>query len=543
MTTLLPVDRDEPDSASTPSMSPSTLDLLVLTFNCAKNLINPGVFATHLASAFGHNAPGLPDLVVFSLQEIAPLSQAFIGDYFLHPYVARFDEAINRAAALWRDGGADERQRPQDDVLRTHTEEGVNTDGPYVLVRAHNVGYTAILLFAKDPARVRDLQEAEVGFGAAEMGNKGAVGLRVLYDAAGKEGDETQSTELTFVATHLAAMEWNLPRRNANWAAIMRGLTFDNPEAVVERMRSREGTSSDVGGSSGEDEEENGERQHLLHEEYSRRHRQLWDEHYQLHLELQRQLHDISVFKPSSHLFVAGDLNYRISTVSPPPDAAFPSLDPASEHYYPTFFPLDQLTREREAGRTMHGLTEHEVRFPPTYKYDIEGGHHDGDDGPGPDAVPWTFAPHRYPSWTDRVLYLDLPPWVKADRAAPQMRVRGYDALPVVRTSDHRPVFLRVDVPLIPPSQLAPPQTQSPLKGELDEDGVATPTAALLAVDPRMRLPVEIDPEAWERRKAARQKERLVGWSMFLWSTREGALVLTALLVASVGGYWLYKSF
>lgn len=64
MTTLLPVDRDEPDSASTPSMSPSTLDLLVLTFNCAKNLINPGVFATHLASAFGQNATGLPDLVV-----------------------------------------------------------------------------------------------------------------------------------------------------------------------------------------------------------------------------------------------------------------------------------------------------------------------------------------------------------------------------------------------------------------------------------------------------------------------------------------------
>ena len=37
---------------------------MVLTFNCAKNLINPGVFATHLASAFGHNATGLPDLVV-----------------------------------------------------------------------------------------------------------------------------------------------------------------------------------------------------------------------------------------------------------------------------------------------------------------------------------------------------------------------------------------------------------------------------------------------------------------------------------------------
>ncbi|KAJ6443919.1 inositol 5-phosphatase [Purpureocillium lavendulum] len=524
MSTLLPVDRDEPDSASTLSMPPSTLDLLVLTFNCAKNLINPGVFATHLASAFGQNATGLPDLVVF---------QAFIGDYFLNPYVARFDEAIN-LAALRHDGEADERQRLQDVVSVTPTEESASTGKRYTLVRAHNVGYTAILLFAKDPNRVRDLQEAEVGFGAAEMGNKGAVGLRALYDAG--KGDGAHSTELTFVATHLAAMEWNLPRRNANWAAIMRGLTFDNPEAVVQRMRSREGTSP--AGSSSEEDEDG---------EESERHRLLHDDHHRRHLELQRQLHDISVFKPSSHLFVAGDLNYRISTVSPTPNSAFPSLDPASEQYYPTFFPLDQLTRERTAGRTMHGLTEHEVRFPPTYKYDVQGGSSQDDDGmPGAEAVPWKFAPHRYPSWTDRVLYLDLPPWVRASSEAPQMRVREYDALPVVRTSDHRAVFLRVDVPLIPPAQLAPPETRSPLKkgdSGVDEDGdVAGTTAAIMATDPRVRLPVEIDPEAWERRKAARQKERLVGWSMFLWSTREGALVLATLLVAGVGGYWLYKS-
>lgn len=46
------------------SMTPSTLDLLVLTFNCAKSLVNPAVFASHLQSAFGQNATGLPDLVV-----------------------------------------------------------------------------------------------------------------------------------------------------------------------------------------------------------------------------------------------------------------------------------------------------------------------------------------------------------------------------------------------------------------------------------------------------------------------------------------------
>jgi hypothetical protein len=46
------------------TMAPSTLDLFVLTFNCAKNLINVAVFANHLQTAFKQNATGLPELVV-----------------------------------------------------------------------------------------------------------------------------------------------------------------------------------------------------------------------------------------------------------------------------------------------------------------------------------------------------------------------------------------------------------------------------------------------------------------------------------------------
>jgi len=45
-------------------MAPSTLDLLILTFNCAKNLITPGVFAGHLQESLAQGAGGLPDLVV-----------------------------------------------------------------------------------------------------------------------------------------------------------------------------------------------------------------------------------------------------------------------------------------------------------------------------------------------------------------------------------------------------------------------------------------------------------------------------------------------
>ncbi len=52
------------DQPASSNMGPSTLDLLILTFNCAKNLINVPVFAAHLQHALTQNATGLPDLVV-----------------------------------------------------------------------------------------------------------------------------------------------------------------------------------------------------------------------------------------------------------------------------------------------------------------------------------------------------------------------------------------------------------------------------------------------------------------------------------------------
>ncbi|KAF5017850.1 hypothetical protein F66182_10183 [Fusarium sp. NRRL 66182] len=425
----------------------------------------------------------------------SPLSYSFIGGYFLNTYISRYEQAVNIAAQQVLDDISSQ------DANVVTVAPTARPSKPYTLVRGNNVGYTAILLFARDPSRLKDVQDAEVGFGAAEMGNKGAVGLRMLY-----EGD-SGSTELTFVATHLAAMEWNLPRRNANWAAIMRGMAFENPEVVVKSYK----TSVTPSPASTPPAEEP-ERVRLLDEE-----------HDEQHSRFQQQLHNISVFKPTSHLFVAGDLNYRISTTSPPPSAAFPSLDPESENYYPDFFRLDQLTRERNAGRTLHGLSEHEVRFPPTYKYDVLP--------PRPGAqepeldVPWRFAVHRYPGWTDRILFLDVPSWLKGTGKDYKLKVRAYDCLPVLRMSDHRPVFLRVDVPLIAPSEMAPPSG-------LDPD---------TSKDPRARLPVEMDPEAWERRAAARRKEVMAGWSMFLWSTKQGAYILATVLVIGAGAYWMYR--
>ncbi|UKZ81107.1 hypothetical protein TrVFT333_008875 [Trichoderma virens FT-333] len=479
---------DQPSDAA--KMTPSTLDLLVLTFNCAAKLINVPVFAGHLQTALARNAAELPEVVVLSLQEIAPLSYAFVGDYFLKPYVERYEEALNLAASLHSQNGenngisAAAAASTPASQSQSQPQNGVNH---FTLIRTLNVGYTAIMLFARDPTRLKDVQEAEVGFGAAEMGNKGAVGLRALYEVGGDHGVES-------------------PAAQCQLGAIMRGLTFENPEEVLTKMR-RDAESRSQSLSS--EEGDASEQARLLREE-----------HHEQDLRLQQQFHNLSVFKPSSHLFVAGDLNYRISTTSPTPYSAFPNLDPGSENYYTKFLHLDQLTRERLAGRTLHGMSEYPVKFPPTYKYVVDSKTPPpGSAGSSVDEVKWEFASHRYPGWTDRILYLELPSWVDA-----KMNVREYDALPVIRTSDHRPVFLRVDVPLISPGDLAPPAAV--------RDGV----------DPRVRLPVEIDPEAWDRRVAARRREIAAGWTMFLGSTRQGAYILASLLATGAGGYWLYRA-
>lgn len=144
---------------------------------------------------------------------------------------------------------------------------------PYKLIESRNVGMTAIMLFARDPDAIKHVEVAECAFGIANMGNKGAIALRVKYSvdrdepwlpyynkaySSGLDGylrqrgyssredapdavlrefrdqclkhakerelfkNPDSSTkrvaEITFVATHLAAMEYNLRRRNANWA-------------------------------------------------------------------------------------------------------------------------------------------------------------------------------------------------------------------------------------------------------------------------------------------------------------------------------------
>lgn len=180
-------------------------------------------------------------MVHSSLQEISPLTQGYLGGQFLNPYLNPFKEALNLAALDIEQQSAGSSSdngdtRPIRPLQRTKTSiAGIfrrQPDYPYKLVEARNVGMTAIMVFARKPDAIHHIQHAECAFGIANMGNKGAIALRVTYADAGTADSDSEgevdsdedatagrrTAEITFVATHLAAMEYNLRRRNANWA-------------------------------------------------------------------------------------------------------------------------------------------------------------------------------------------------------------------------------------------------------------------------------------------------------------------------------------
>ncbi|KAL1835342.1 hypothetical protein VTJ49DRAFT_6977 [Mycothermus thermophilus] len=566
-----------------------------------------------------------------SLQEVAPLSYSFIGSYFLNPYYARFTEALN-LASTWALGHGDapttaaaSSSSPSSPDNSAAMARPSSDSPPYTLVRAKNVGMTAMLLYARDPTAVTAIAEAECGFGAADMGNKGAVGLRVTWkDGGGGGGDGTQqekTTELTFVAAHLAAMEWNLKKRNANWRSIVAGLTFANPRDVLppdafprapadptpdrsgagdkappprrkrQQQRLPTGDSPDPSEEEVEDDELEDETASETDGETDSAIEPLLphgsSETAALTPSQTAALHALSIYKPTTHLFVAGDLNYRINSRTPPPGAIFPSFDPRApaERQFDAFLPRDQLTRERKAGRTLHGLSEAEIKFGPTYKFDVldewpspedeeaeeaeeagwtQSGEEERKPKNGVPAVPWRFAPHRWPGWCDRVLYWEVPAWAAAatppkgkgeeeGEGVVKIDVLAYDALPLLATSDHRPVYFRARIPVLSEDEMRPPADVLVASEEADEQGGTSSAAAAAAAgggegnvvttaDPRLRLPLPVDVHAWERRAAARRKEVLVGWSALVWSTREGAAALGTALAVGAAGWWVWKA-
>ena len=453
------------------------LNIRIITFNCARELIKPEVFANHINNV-SLRSP-LPDLIILSLQEIAPIAYAFLGGSMLVPYFDRVRHTIDLVASNW--GNA-----------------------KYMNSITRNLGLTAIMAFIREDHfdRIEWMETAGVGVGLQEMGNKGAVGLKLGYTT------ESKPVEMTFVAAHLAPMEDAVQRRNEDWKNIVKRLVFTpvNTKAVQRATRPRSNQDEDAPLLPGSPDNESRPTSGL--------------------------------FIPTSYLFFAGDLNYRTSRVKPSlhdhqvfPQPTDNKADPV---HYTHLFNDDQLSKEMNAQRTCHGLREASVDFPPTYKYS-DNQRAVADSGTG---TSFGWAKHRWPSWCDRILYLDLPLSPRSEDTQAAIRIHEYTALPLMSTSDHQPVTLMLSVPLQPVLF-----SEDGLNPEQSSKDVPTlPESKSDEHDVQWKPPLELDSRWRAKRRVARRKEIFIGILAYLTLTWEGNVALIATILGALGGWAIISS-
>ena len=440
----------------------STLSLYTTTFNCGRTPLSTDFFAANLFDALATNLP--PDLVVLSLQEIAPLGYSFLGGSLLAPYFSRFGDAVRIAA-----------------------QEKFGAEVEYETVVVRNVGLTGLMLFARPEVaqKIVWMKTAGVGVGVWEMGNKGAVGARIAL-----EGEGDQDVVLTFVAAHFAPMEDACERRNQDWRDICESLVFENDSRAFSPGQAGDESTRLLSSESDSDDSKQPQEQDQQ-----------------------------TLFSPLTRLFFLGDLNYRTSDTAPTDSSHENWPQPGSSledpHHYAHLLSHDQLSRERKANRTLHHLSEPEIKFPPTYKYASAAQKHaehvaslrksgstaEGENDVDDDHEVWLWAKHRTPSWCDRILYLP----------ASKPKINSYTALPIQPTSDHRPVALSCSI------------ASSPMKSEV-------------------KPPFNLKPDWRERRAAARRYELVVGLAAYLGWTWEGEALLLGTVVGVVGGWLMFRA-
>ncbi|KAJ8079130.1 hypothetical protein PM082_013418 [Marasmius tenuissimus] len=312
----------------------------------------------------------------------------------------------------------------RDSHIRNQIEENApNKEKFSTVAKVVNAG-VALLVYARDDGigrKVCDVQTAWTGSGPGYMGNKGAVGIRFrIPDEDGGVGET-----YTFVCAHLTAHEHYLQARIADFHHIVGTLLFPPIPG------------SDTNAPS------------TLYE--------------------------------TSHLFFAGDLNFRVAIPKSHPLASTLWNDFAqameSESTRTALKEFDQLLIEQKKGTAFVGMREGEFwKFKCSYKYKLG-------------AVD-EYSSKRTPSWTDRILYTthtDSPDTPEVSNITNCI----YTSIPSYTTSDHKPIVAML---LLPPR--SPNTTQS-----------STP--------PLIRLPSTYvprrDPRANLKRYAGKILDRTVG--------------------------------
>ncbi|KAF7294736.1 Beta-glucan synthesis-associated protein SKN1 [Mycena indigotica] len=330
------------------------------------------------------------------------------------------------------------------------------TNEKYGLVNKVVNGGVALLVYARDGGVARsacDIQTTWTGTGPGYMGNKGAVAVR--FRVPGDDGGVGET--FTFICAHLTAHSEKLRQRIADWHHIVGTLLFPSLTG--------------------------GESTTVYH---------------------------------TSHLFLLGDLNFRVVL---PPEHPLKGVSSAigqalsQQSARDAFKEYDQLLVERRqpSNNLFVGLREGEFwKFKCSYKYHI--GHAD------------RYSEKRSPAWTDRILYttyLDSP-------ATPDDSVITnvlYTSIPGYTTSDHKPIVAML---LLPESDAGNTSDSPPLL-RLPADYVPTP-----------------DPHATLKRYIGRVLDRLVGrlwWLLTLLGAGSTVMGLfNFVLGVSAWGWWRAKA-
>ncbi|KAF7729407.1 hypothetical protein EC973_004386 [Apophysomyces ossiformis] len=239
-------------------------------------------------------------------------------------------------------------------------------------------------------AHISEVSTCYAGVGLMNMmGNKGGIGARFRF----------RDSYLCFITSHLAAFQDKVEKRNQDFAEISKRLVF--PHRVDSRLDYVNYSWND-GGDEGVSFLENNE----VIRDWTR---------------------EASIFH-ADHLVWLGDLNYRINLPEPEIKTRLRQgqLDLLLEY--------DQLSIEREAGRTFTMFEEGAINFQPTYKFDAGTNNYD------------TSEKRRAPSWTDRILWkkesFNLYDTMDDDdkKPPPKLNLLAYGNCVDMMLSDHKPV-------------------------------------------------------------------------------------------------------
>lgn len=377
-----------------------------------------------------------PDFYAVGFQELLPLHDGFANNERAQAAINRTDRAIRRAI------------RPQSALTRRDGKYPAG-GGPedYTLVATAQVVGIVLFVYARDRApdtgpgtginavsslvqRIKEIRTGTVSTGFFNLlGNKGAAGVRIVVGgAAPGMPDET----FTFVCAHLTAHDHNVDRRNADWRNIVSRLVFA-PDSVEKLPPPPLDVSQAARGASDEKKLDG------LTEKYETAYSKGADKRKAIALDQKEH----GVYE-TSHLFVFGDLNYRIGfNVKPSPYLARKGSEAETlkkkdikrkinQADWKTLATYDQLTIEHKhpsGPQTFHGLVEPQVTsfgFPPTYKYKVDKAARkkaeEAADKEELDVVqPVPIGPtgfgelsgKRVPGWTDRIM------WASVNRDAP----------------------------------------------------------------------------------------------------------------------------